>query len=327
MPRHRSSACAALLAAALTLTLAAAVPAPAASRAFAAAADDGARVVSASWLDSRLVDLTISSPAVGGTVDTRLLLPAGWSADATRSWPVLYLLHGAHDDDSSWVRSTDIERFTAGQPVIVAMPASGPTGIPTAWWHGGADRPDYETFQVTELMQLLQRDFRAGGTRAVAGVSTGGWAAVAFAARHPGAFAAAASYSGILDTTLPGMPAVVEAIVARENLDPLSLWGDPVLQFPRWAANDPTWLADRLRGTRLFLSTGTGLSGGDPAGGILESALWPAAQAFALRLRLAGIPAQEDFYAGGTHSWAYWETEYQRSWPLLAGALGLPGGS
>jgi S-formylglutathione hydrolase FrmB len=327
-PRRRHAALIAATAGALVLTFSAApaaTPARAASSAsFATAADDGAQVVSATWLDSRLVDLTISSPAVGGTVDTRLLLPADWSASATRTWPVLYLLHGAHDDDTSWTRETDIEQFTASREVIVAMPSSGPTGIPATWWNSGTDHPDYETFQVTELMQLLQRDFRASGTRAVAGVSTGGWAALAFAARHPRAFTAAASYSGILATTFPGMPTVVEGIVARENLNPLSLWGDPVLQAALWTANDPYTQAASLRGTALYLSSGTGAGGSDPTGGLLEGALYPAAQAFALRLALLGIPAEEHFYAGGSHSWAYWGPEFQRSWPMLATALGLP---
>ncbi|MCZ4103102.1 esterase [Streptomyces sp. So13.3] len=321
---------AAMLAATAALTLGPTALAPAAAASTAAAAPartalDGAGIVSETWLDSRTVDLQINSPAIRGTVGTRLLLPADWSAQATRTWPVLYLLQGAHDDYTSWTRETDIEQFTADKEVIVAMPSSGPTGIPSTWWNFGSGAPDYETFQVTELMQLLQQNYRAGTTRAIGGVSTGGWGAIAFAARHPGTFKAAASYSGVLHTTMPGMPIIVEAIVGREGLLPWALWGSPIFQSPLWNAQNPYALASKLTGTSLYLSSGTGVVGGNGelSAEALETTLWPASQSFAARLQQLGIPVQTHFYLGGTHSWTYWRNEYKTSWPLLSQALGL----
>ena len=289
-------------------------------------ADDGAYIASEHWLGSRSLDLTIGSPAVGATVPVRVLLPTGWSKDANRTWPVLYLLQGAHDDYTAWTRETDVESFTADKNLIVAMPSAGPTGIPTRWLNGGASGPDYEAFQVTELMQLLQRDYRAGTSRAVAGVSTGGYGAMAMAAHHPGTFTAAASYSGVLNTTAPGMPAVMDAIVAREGVNPTALWGDPVTDAGLWNADDPYALATNLRWTTLFLSCGSGLAGGDASllGASLENTLWPQNRAFAARLKLLGIPIQTDFYGGGVHDWPDWRREFAKSWPLLAASLGLP---
>jgi diacylglycerol O-acyltransferase / trehalose O-mycolyltransferase len=291
------------------------------------AADDGARVVSWTWLDQRMVDLEIKSPAVGATVPVRVLLPSGWSRHTTRTWPVLYLLQGAHDDYTSWTRETDIESFTADKDLIVVMPSSGPTGLPTRWWNSGKNTPDYETFQVTELMQLLQRDYRASPVRAVAGVSTGGYGAVMMAAHYPGAFTAAASYSGILDTAFSEMPAVLFAIVARESLNPETLWGDPEANASLWDADNPYAQATRLRFTALFISCGSGAGldqdPGDLLGESLESALWSQSVAFAARLRLLGIPAQTDLYSGGVHDWSSWQGEFSRSWPLLAASLGL----
>jgi diacylglycerol O-acyltransferase/trehalose O-mycolyltransferase len=299
---------------------------PAAGTSFEAA-DDGAYIVSEHWFDSRMLDMKIGSPAVGAVVPVRVLLPAGWSRDATRTWPVLYLLQGAHDDYTAWTRETDVESVTADKDLIVAMPSAGPTGIPTRWLNGGASGPDYETFQVTELMQLLQRDYRAGVARAVAGVSTGGYGAMAMAAHHPGTFNAAASYSGVLNTTAPGMPAVMDAIVAREGVNPTALWGDPVTDAGVWNADDPYALATNLRWTALFLSCGSGLAAGSPddlLGASLESTLWPQNRAFAARLKLLGIPVEADFYAGGVHDWPAWRREFTKSWPLLAASLGLP---
>jgi diacylglycerol O-acyltransferase / trehalose O-mycolyltransferase / mycolyltransferase Ag85 len=267
------------------------------------------------------------SPAVGGVVPVRMLLPIDWTAHARRVWPVLYLLQGAHDDYTSWTRETSIEAFTVDKDVIVVMPSAGPTGIPTRWWNEGKGSPDYETFQATELWQLLQRGFRASTVRAVAGVSTGGYGALIMAAHHPGSFTAAASYSGVLDTTYPGIPAVMHAIVAREKLPPDSLWGDPSAQAQIWAADNPFSRASDLRFTAMFVSCGNGIgeTADNRLGATLESTIWPQSQAFADRLRLLGIPIETDFYPGGVHNWDSWRREFITSWPLLAAALGLPG--
>jgi diacylglycerol O-acyltransferase / trehalose O-mycolyltransferase len=238
---------------------------------------------------------------------------------------VLYLLQGAHDDYTAWARETPIEAFTIDKDVIVAMPSAGPTGIPTRWYNGGKDAPDYESFEVTELMQLLQRGYRAGVQRSVAGVSTGGYGALTMAAHFPGTFNAAASYSGVVNTTAPGMPPVINAIVAREKILPAALWGDPVADAGLWTADNPFALAVGLRWTSVFLSCGSGVAGDpDQFGASLESALWPQTRDFAARLRLLDIPVQTDFYAGGVHNWDDWRREFVRSWPLLAASLGLP---
>jgi S-formylglutathione hydrolase FrmB len=280
----------------------------------------GARTAAA--LGSRTVDVSVSSAALGRSAPVRLILPSGFGSQPTRTYPVLYLLHGAHDDYTSWTRETDIEAFTEGRDLIVAMPDAGPTGIPTAW-RGGTD---YETFQLKEVPALLARDYRASGVRVVAGVSTGGYGAMAHAARHPGMFTAAASYSGILDTMAPGVPTLMDAIVARENLAPTSLWGNPFLNLLTWRDFNPRSRAAGLRGTALYVSSGSGLAGGtgDWLPEALESALWPSAHAFTDTLALQRIPVTTHFYAGGGHSWAYWKQEFTASWPMLARGLGVP---
>ena len=276
----------------------------------------------ATQVGARTFDVSVGSAALGRSAPLRLILPSGFESETGRTYPVLYLLHGAHDDYTSWTRETDIEAFTEGRDLIVAMPDGGPTGIPTTWKSG----PDYETFQLTEVPAMLARDYRASRVRAVAGVSTGGYGAMAHAARHPGAFAAAASYSGILDTTAPGVPTLVDAIVARENLSPSSLWGNPILNVLTWRDFNPRARAEGLRGTPLYVSSGSGVVGGtgDWLPEALESALWPSAHSFTSTLDRLGIAVTTHFYSGGGHSWAYWKPEFAASWPMLAGALGLP---
>jgi diacylglycerol O-acyltransferase/trehalose O-mycolyltransferase len=287
------------------------------------AASGTARAGAATRLGPRTLDVSVPSAALGRSAPVRLILPSDFGSRPERTDPVLYLLHGAHDDYTSWTRETDIEAFTEGRDLIVAMPDAGPTGIPSVW----RDGPDYETFQVKEVPALLARDYRASGVRAVAGVSTGGYGAMAHAARHPGAFKAAASFSGILDTTAPGVPAIMDAIVARENLPASSLWGHPLLNLLTWRDFNPRARATGLRGTALYVSQGSGVgggNGGDPLPGVLESALWPSAQGFAGTLARLGIRATTHLYSGGGHDWPYWKREFTTSWPMLAHALGVP---
>ena len=292
----------------------------------AAKADDGAFVQSETWLDPRMADLKIGSMAVGAVVPTRIIVPAGWSAGlAGETWPVLYLLHGGNDDYTSWTRVTDIESFVADKNVIVAMPENGPTGIPTRWWNGGKNTPDYETFDAVELMQILQRGFNASSTRAVAGVSTGAYGAIMMAAHYPQSFTAAASYSGVLNTTYHGMPAVMRELVSRAGIRPDALWGDPVHNPGLWAQNNPYAQATNLRWTSLFVSCSDG--GGqirDVIGQTLEHAIKPQNLAFADRLKVLGIPAQTYFTPDSAHNWIAWRVAFGVSWPMLAAALGLP---
>ena len=50
------------------------------------------RVVATTVLSARTRDLTVASPALGGTVHVQLLVPAHCAAQPERRWPVLYLL-------------------------------------------------------------------------------------------------------------------------------------------------------------------------------------------------------------------------------------------
>ena len=57
-------------------------------------------VVRRQRLGPRLEEWTLRTPALSDPTRVRVLLPAGYRTDATRRYPVLYLLHGADSDDS-----------------------------------------------------------------------------------------------------------------------------------------------------------------------------------------------------------------------------------
>ena len=280
-----------------------------------------ATVVAQRQVAPRIVDLTIMSPALGREAKVRLLTPDGWSSRRrAQRWPVLYLLHGCCDTYDSWTRETDIDRLRRLRHVLVVMPESGDVGFYSNWRNDGRSGPPaWETFHLVELRGLLERRYGAGTPRAVAGLSMGGLGAMSYAARHLGMFAAAASFSGLLhplaDTRL------ILGLVSTYGPDSRALWGDPDAQRETWAAHDPTALASRLRGTRLFVSSGDGRPGPLDRSrrdrDSVEATVYRESRAFAARLRALDIPATVDFYGRGTHNWPYWERELQRALPLL----------
>jgi diacylglycerol O-acyltransferase / trehalose O-mycolyltransferase len=284
---------------------------------------DGAAVVAQSHVAPRVVDLTVRSPALGRTATVRLLTPDGWSSRrAGRRWPVLYLLHGCCDTYESWTRDTRIERIASLRRVLVVMPEGGDVGFYSNWRNGGhGGAPAWETFHLVELRELLERRYGAGTPRAIAGLSMGGLGAMDYAARHRGLFAAAASYSGLLHPLADTRSML--GLFSAYAPDPRAIWGDPDAQRSTWAAHDPAELAARLRGTRLFVSSGNGRPGplDDPGTDhdTTEATVNRESRAFVARLRRLGIPARTDFYGPGTHGWPYWERELERSLPILLG--------
>jgi diacylglycerol O-acyltransferase / trehalose O-mycolyltransferase len=286
----------------------------------------GAVVFHEARVGPRIVDLNIRSPALGTTAMVRLLTPDGWAAARrSRRWPVLYLLHGCCDSYKSWTRSTDIEELPQLRKVLVVMPEAGAVGFYTNWYGtDGEPGPAWERFHLTELRQLLERDYGAGSRRAVAGVSMGGLGAMGYAARHTGLFRAAASFSGVLHP-LQDVD-VLLGLFSAYTPDPRAIWGDPTRDRDIWARHDPTELAERLAGIPLFVSAGNGRTGPLDAApqdnDRIEPTVLRESRAFVSRLRRLHIPVHADFYGPGTHAWPYWQRELERVLPSLLRAVG-----
>ena len=308
------------------------------------AADDGARIIAvespkvlvhrtwggSSWVVdpnpapvARARDLTIDSPAVG-IVKVRLLLPGKFDAQPSTRWPVLYLLTGAYGTYSDWTEEFDTEALTTPSNLLVVMPdaadANGNASY-SDWWNGGkGGPPKWETFHLVELRQLIERNWRAGTKRAIAGVSAGAYGAIEYASRQPGMFLFAGSYSGY--------PHPVDDPAAWGA--PPDRWGDSVAQADVWKAHEPYLNAAPLTGTALYVAYGNGqvgpLDGGkaslfDPTGlGELRSETESAA--FVKRLAELNIPVTVYAYGAGTHRTPYFERDLHESFPLILKALG-----
>lgn len=292
---------------------------------------DSSYVVSEHWLSSREVDLSVHSAANGKNYPVRLLVPTGWSPSATRTWPVLYLMHGGNDDYTSWTRETDIVDLSANTAALVVMPEAGRDGNFTDWYRlGGPGAAKWETFHLTELWSVLRGGYRASDVRGIAGISSGGYGAIIYAARHPGMFTFAGAYSAPLNIFDPALKAVNDSTLDGNGDDADALWGSPFFQLLNWREHDPLSQAAKLRGTKIYLSSGTtGLPGDlDPNDSweplqLGEAVVGLNTAALGAKLSMLGIPATVHRYGLGTHSWPYWQRELHTSWPQITSSLGV----
>ena len=299
----------------MAMILAAVVAASGAST----AAANPLRLLSVKHLNPRLEELQFATPAVNGPTDVRILLPAGYSTHPKRHYPVLYLLHGAIDNYTSWTVKGDAEHITARYPLIVVMPDSGPSGGYVNWYNNGAGGPpEWETYHIGELIPWIDRHLRTRASRSergIAGLSMGGYGAMSYAARHPDLFAAAASFSGAVDTNN----------LADIAVTPDSVYGPRATQEVRWRAHNPWDLAANLRGLSLTIRTGNGLPGGPYGGGDpVEVAVHQMSVSFHDRLVKLGIPSIWDDYGPGGHDWPYWQRDLRETLPTLMGVFAHP---
>ncbi|GAB2813973.1 alpha/beta hydrolase family protein [Actinocorallia aurea] len=328
LPRAASPAAAALCVVPLLCVPAGAAPSAAPQR--FQKADSGARIVAEKRVGGRARDLTVSTPNLDTRVKVRVLLPKGWRKDSGRTWPVLYAYHGGRDNYLSWTRETKIEQWAAKYGVIVVMPEAANSSY-TDWFNRGEwGNPRWETFHTADVVQLVERNYRAGKRRAAIGVSAGGMGALNYAARHRGLFAFVASLSGPLWLTGPGVQASTAVTAAINGQDAWDIYGDPVQDKANWERHDPYHLAPKLRGTGIFFSAGTtGKPGpGDPAAGPLdvgltgELAVGATNKAFRKRLKELKIPFTADLYGDGRHNWPAWRRVGKDLWPRLMKSIG-----
>ena len=272
------------------------------------------------------------------SANVRVLLPADY-ARSRRSYPVVYMLHGVGDDETAWTNPDrgDLAKLTASCPAIFVMPDGG-SGPVAGWYSDWADKSfQYERFHTAVLPAYVSSTFRTAGRGrvAVAGMSMGGFGALKYAARHRGMFRSVASYSGLVDTTF-GAPVTGEFYDAAGQSPTNSLgtpsrrvWGPQSTATDEWNRHNPYYLADRLRGHALYLSTGRGAPGGSQGDSPAKVANY-ASEAYigvlnerlADRLQSLRIPFADGRYTSGYHDWPYWRAAFTDSLRVLMPPIG-----
>ncbi|HNW57674.1 MAG TPA: alpha/beta hydrolase-fold protein [Bacteroidales bacterium] len=120
-----------------------------------------------------------------------------------RSYPVLYLLHGAGDDQTGWVQFGEVlhiadEAINSGTatPMIIVMPDAN-TGK-RGYVNDVKGEWRYEDFFFEEFMPYIEKTYRIKPDkhyRAIAGLSMGGEGTFIYALHHPELFSAACPLS------------------------------------------------------------------------------------------------------------------------------------
>ena len=131
-----------------------------------------------------------------------IYLPADYETSG-RSYPVLYLLHGAGDDQTGWVQFGEVKNITdkATQEgkctaMIIVMP-DGNTGQ-RGYFNSPKGDWNYEDFFFTEFMPYIEKTYRIRAEkryRAISGLSMGGGGTFMYALHHPELFSSACPLS------------------------------------------------------------------------------------------------------------------------------------
>lgn len=301
----------------------------------------GSHLVRSEKIADRQLTLQVYSASMDKNIPLRVITPADTSAPR----PTLYLLNGAGggEDSATWQRNTDIVEFFADKNVNVVTPMMGAFSYYTDWLKEDPElgRNMWTTFLTEELPPVIDSTLGTNGVNSIAGISMAGGSVLALAEAAPDLYEGVGSYSGCAQTsTEPGRTYVKMVVESRGGGDTTNMWGED--DNPAWIENDPTVNAEKLRGMDIYVSNGSGIPGphdtlngpgieGDVEiyanqmilGTIIEAATNQCTHVLAQELERLGIPATFDFRPFGTHSWAYWEDDLHKSWPLLAGSLGL----
>ena len=238
----------------------------------------------------------LASVALGRDLPYLVYIPDGYD-QGSQYYPVLYLLHGAGDNETSWadkglVREKADQLIESGviPPTLIVMP-----GCPACWWIDGP-RDKAETAFWSELVPTIEKRFRAiekRQGRLLAGLSAGGYGVVRFVMRYPDRIAAAAAFS-------PAVYAETPPAASGARSHPAFVDADGKFSQSAWEARNYPALLDgyfnQPHRVPLFLASGDN----DRLGAAFESALlfkrMTARQPTLMELRIVD----------GGHNWAVW---------------------
>ena len=146
--------------------------------------------------------LTMDSEILNMERRYAIYLPPDYET-SQRSYPVLYLLHGAGDDQTGWVQFGEVLHIAdkailegSATPMIIVMPDAN-TGQ-RGYFNDLKNQWRYEDFFFEEFMPHVESQYRIKGEkryRAVAGLSMGGGGTFMYALHHPELFSSACPLS------------------------------------------------------------------------------------------------------------------------------------
>lgn len=243
-------------------------------------------------------DLSMTSEILGMDRKYAVYLPPDYEA-SQRSYPVLYLLHGAGDDHTGWVQKGEIKQIMdkalnqgKSTAMIVVMPdaQTGQRGYfnsPDGTWQ-------YEDFFFEEFMPFIESTYRIRTEkryRAIAGLSMGGGGTFRYAMERPDLFDSACPMSA---STGPVRLEDVDRYFARRGeTNPSMEEKEKYFRERSVVAQIEDGDVEKLRSVRWYIDCGD------------DDFLYEGNALVHIAMRKKEIP-HEYRVRDGAHNWKYW---------------------
>ncbi|MBO4340766.1 MAG: esterase family protein [Bacteroidales bacterium] len=263
---------------------------------------------------SKIVTDSVSSSILGKDVSVNIYLPAGFDNDATRQYPVIYLLHGLYGVHTDWdtrghMKEVVDELMARGEVVrsVIIMPCAGDPDVHHVL-NGYFNVPErrYEDFFFKELIPALEKRYRVKADkqhRAIMGLSMGGGGSTVYAQRHPDMFSSCYAMSAWLDTELRGTDPKDKLYVVSKSVHENSAI--------RFVENADEATVARLKTVSWFFDCGD------------DDYLLDLSVDIYQKMRGKGIKA-ELRVRDGWHSWEYWHSALRLALPFASNHFGDP---
>jgi S-formylglutathione hydrolase FrmB len=143
--------------------------------------------------------IQVQSTSMSKSIKNVVITPDSY--DTNTEFPVVYLLHGAGGDYSSWIKQVpQLQQYANDHQMIIVCPDGGRTSW---YWDSPIDeKMQYETYVSKELISAIDSRYKTiatGEGRAITGLSMGGHGAFFLAIKHQDVWGAAGSQSGGVD--------------------------------------------------------------------------------------------------------------------------------
>ena len=302
--------------------------------------------------------LEVYSPSMERDIPVAMIRATDSAGKPIDNAPTYYLLNGAggSEQNTDWLAQAagTIYKTLGNEPVNVVIPMEGAFSYYVDWltvpeknrYLNGKQM--WSTFLAKELPQSIEPYMNANDKRAVSGFSMSATSSLLLAEHNPGFYDAVGSFSGCAATSTPLPSFFVGLTVNRAGgIAPDQLWGPMGSEYNRY--NDALVMAEHLRGTKLYISSGTGLTSETDMigylknnrglnssqafsnhmtllveGGAIEGAMNACTHDLRAKLNAKGIPAHYNFRATGTHSWPSWLEDMRESWKTVIRPALLP---
>jgi enterochelin esterase-like enzyme len=240
-------------------------------------------------------NLTLKSSILKMDRKYSVYLPPDYNT-SNRSYPVLYLLHGAGDDQTGWVQFGEVEYIAdkaikegKSTAMVIVMPDAN-TGR-RGYFNALRGDFQYEDFFFKEFIPFIEKTYRIRAEkqyRAVAGLSMGGGGTIIYALHHPEMFSSACPLSAAVRRQTDSR--------YRRNADTVGLTAAQIDAYRK--QHDAFYLVENMPDTlktqvRWYIDCGD------------DDALSEGNSLLHIAMRSKGIP-HEFRVRNGVHNWTYW---------------------